>query len=318
MENYECKTSNIESVLKKVLFVILLLFCLTPYVDAPIALVMGILLALVVGNPFQSVSQKISKWLLKGAIIGLGFGMNIYAVVESGKEGFLFTVFSIVITLFLGWVLGKWLKVPYITAFLVSSGTAICGGSAIAAVGPVLNANEKQLSVALGTVFILNAVALLVFPIIGHALNLTQHQFGVWSAIAIHDTSSVVGAAQKYGEEALQLATTIKLGRALWIIPLSVFTVLIHKGDSKKINIPYFIGFFVLAMLVSTFFPQFEPVYSYLVFFSKKALVVTLFLIGTGLSLETIRSVGGKTFLMGLLLWIVVSLGVLGVVLYSF
>lgn len=309
---------NFRTVYQKILFTALFLFCLTPYVDAPIALILGILLALIIGNPYQSWSQKISKWLLKAVIVGLGFGMNVYAVVESGKEGFLFTVFSIVFTLLLGWILGRWLKVPSITGFLVSSGTAICGGSAIAAVGPVLNADEKQMSVALGTVFILNAVALLVFPAVGTYLGLTQHQFGVWSAIAIHDTSSVVGAAQKYGEEALQLATTIKLGRALWIIPLSIFTVLLHKGNSKKINIPYFIGFFILAMLISTFFPEGESVYSYLVFFSKKALVVTLFLIGTGLSLETIRSVGGKTFLMGLLLWIVVSLGVLGVVYYAF
>lgn len=304
---------------KKILFVALFLFCLTPYADAPIALVLGILLALLVGNPFQSWSSKISKILLKVAIVGLGFGMNFYAVVASGKEGFLFTIVTIIFTLLLGWALGKWLKVPYITSYLVSSGTAICGGSAIAAVGPVLDADEKQMSVALGTVFILNAAALLLFPVIGTALGLTQHQFGVWSAIAIHDTSSVVGAAQKYGEEALKLATTIKLGRALWIIPLSVFTVFIHKkGTSKKIDIPYFIGLFIVAMLVSTLFPQGEPVYTYVVFFSKKALVVTLFLIGAGLSLETIRSVGGKTFLMGLLLWLVVSVSVLGVVLVAF
>lgn len=195
---------------KKILFVALFLFCLSPYADAPIALVLGILLALLVGTPFQSWSSKTSKILLKVAIIGLGFGMNLYAVVASGKEGFLFTIVTIIITLLLGLALGKWLKVPYITSYLVSFGTAICGGSAIAAVGPVLDADEKHMSVALGTVFILNAAALLLFPVIGTALGLTQHQFGVWSAIAIHDTSSVVGTAQKYGEEALQLATTIK------------------------------------------------------------------------------------------------------------
>lgn len=288
--------------------------CLTPYIDAPIALVLGVILALFIGNPFPKQSSKTAKLLLKVSIVGLGFGMNFYNALEAGKEGLLFTVFTIVFTLVFGWILGKWLKTDRKTSYLVSSGTAICGGSAIAAVAPTIAADDKQISVALGTVFILNAIALLVFPLVGGWLGLSQQQFGIWSAIAIHDTSSVVGAAQKYGEEALEIATTIKLGRALWIIPLSLITVFLQRGGKKKISVPYFIGFFILAMLISTFTPQYAEVYSYVVFFSKKALVLTLFLIGTGLSLETVKSVGVKTLLQGSFLWVAISVIVLLVV----
>lgn len=305
---------NVSPLVKKVLFFVLFLACLTPYVDAPIALVLGVLMATIVGNPYPKQSSKTTKWLLKVAIVGLGFGMNFYSAINAGKDGLIFTVFSIIFTLLFGWMLGKWLKVDSKTSYLVSSGTAICGGSAIAAVGPTIEANDRQMSVALGTVFILNAVALLVFPVIGGWLELSQHQFGVWSAIAIHDTSSVVGAAQKYGEEALGIATTIKLGRALWIIPLSLFTVFINKGGKKKISIPYFIGLFIVAMLISTFIPQLDFIYAYIVLLSKKALVVTLFLIGSGLSIETIKLVGVKTFIQGLILWITVSITVLLIV----
>lgn len=300
--------------LQKVAFFGLLLLCFMPFVDAPIALVLGFALAVTLGNPYAAQSSKTTKWLLKVAIVGLGFGMNFYSAINAGKDGLLFTVFSIVFTLLLGWILGKWLGVEKKISYLVSSGTAICGGSAIAAVAPTIDASDRQISVALGTVFILNAIALIVFPWIGHALDLSQQQFGVWSAIAIHDTSSVVGAASKYGEKALEIATTIKLGRALWIIPLSIFTVLINKGGKKKISLPYFIGLFILAMLISTFLPQFGWLYQYVVLLSKKALVITLFLIGSGLSIETIKSVGVKTFLQGVLLWIAISVSVLIVV----
>lgn len=299
---------------QQVLFFVLAGFCLTPVVDAPIALVLGIILAIFIGNPFVQQSGKIAKKLLKISIVGLGFGMNFYSAIHAGKDGFIFTVFTIILVLVLGWLLGKWLKIDNKTSYLVSSGTAICGGSAIAAVGPTIDADEKQMSVALGTVFILNSVALLIFPAIGHQLHMTQHQFGIWCAIAIHDTSSVVGAAQKYGDEALKLATTIKLGRALWIIPLTLLTALFQKGGKKKISIPYFIGFFILAMLISTFTPQFNSIYAVIAFWAKKLLVLTLFLIGAGLSMKVVKSVGLKTFVQGIILWITISVVVLTVV----
>jgi len=207
----------------------------------------------------------------------------------------------------LGWILSKWLKVEGKTSFLISSGTAICGGSAIAAVSPIVKADAKQMSVALGTVFILNSVALLIFPTIGHWLNLSQQQFGLWCAIAIHDTSSVVGASAKFGHEALQIATTIKLERALWIIPLSILTVVFSKSETKKVAIPYFIGFYILAMCVGTYFLEFSEQYSLIVLLAKKGLTVTLFLIGAGLSLDAIKSVGVKPLLQGVILWILIS-----------
>jgi len=299
---------------KKIVFFVLVAICLFPFVNAPIALVMGIVMANTLANPFEASSANTVKWLLKFAVVGLGFGMNFYSAVQAGKDGLIFTMATIALVLTLGWILGKILNVDPKTSFLVSSGTAICGGSAIAAVAPIIDADSKQISVALGTVFILNAAALLFFPIVGHYFELSQFQFGLWSAIAIHDTSSVVGAASEYGADALETATTIKLGRALWIIPLSILTVYLNKKNKNKINIPYFIGLFILAMVVNTMFPQYEPVYTWIVLVAKKALVVTLFLIGSGLSIRIIRSVGAKTFLQGLLLWIVISIVSLAVI----
>lgn len=293
---------------KKILFFILLAACFTSYISAPVALAMGIAFAIFAGNPYAQESAKTVKHLLKIAIVGLGFGMNFFSAVKAGKEGLLFTIGTILLVLSLGYLLGKLLKTNPKTSYLISAGTAICGGSAIAAVAPLNGASQKQISVALGTVFTLNALALLLFPSIGHLMGLSQHQFGLWSAIAIHDTSSVVGAASAFGDEALQVATTVKLGRALWIIPLSLFTVAVNRGSTRKISIPYFILFFIAAMIVSTLFPQYQELYGYITFGAKKALTVTLFLIGTGLSLETIRAVGIKVFLQGLLLWIAISI----------
>ena len=292
---------------KKIVFFVLLAICLLPFVNAPIALVIGVVLANTIGNPFREFSARAVKWLLQISIVGLGFGMNFYSAVHAGKEGLFFTIATIVMVLSVGWLLGKLLKIDPKTSYLVLSGTAICGGSAIAAVAPIIEADSKQISVALGTVFILNAVALLIFPYIGHYFELSQYQFGLWSAIAIHDTSSVVGAASAYGAEALEAATTIKLGRALWIIPLSLFTVYLSKKTDAKIKWPYFIGLFVLAMIVATMLPAYTTVYSWIVIAAKKALIVTLFLIGSGLSFHVIRSVGSKTFVQGLLLWIIIS-----------
>ena len=303
---------------QKIVFVILLLICMLPFINAPMALILGFVMVNVMGNPYKEYSSKAVKWLLKASIVGLGFGMNFYSAINAGKDSLILTVSTIVLVLALGYVIGRMLNIEQKTSYLVSSGTAICGGSAIAAVSPIIDADPKQISVALGTVFILNAVALLIFPVIGHYFELSQYQFGLWSAIAIHDTSSVVGAASAYGEEALKIATTVKLGRALWIIPLSIFTILINKKGKKGIDIPYFIGFFILTMLISTFVPQFKPLYDIIVAISKQALVVTLFLIGAGLSFAVIKSTGAKTFIQGLSLWIIISIVSLATIMYFY
>ena len=294
--------------LKKVIFIVVLLTCLTPWIDPPIALLLGFVIAQSIGHPFIQWNSKATNWLLKSSVIGLGFGMNLNHALEAGREGLVFTVFTIVITLLIGWLIGKWLKIDKKISYLISSGTSICGGSAIAAVSPLIKADEKQMSVALGTIFILNSVALFIFPVIGHWMHMSQADFGLWCAIAIHDTSSVVGAASKYGEEALQIATTIKLERALWIIPLSILTMIFSKTDGKKLRIPYFIGFFIIAMIISTNFPQFKDAYEVLVFVAKKGLTVTLFLIGAGLSMKNIKAVGFKPLLQGLGLWVFISI----------
>lgn len=281
--------------------------CTMPFVDTPLALLLGILLAQTVKHPFHATSKKLTHWLLQASVVGLGFGMNAAQAFQVGKQGLWLTVFSISITLSIGLILGKFLKVEKNTSYLISTGTAICGGSAIAAVSTIARSNEKQISTALGTVFILNSVALLLFPWIGHLFHLSQHQFGVWAAIAIHDTSSVVGAAQKYGAQALQIATTIKLERALWIIPFSVLSVFVFKSESKKVKIPWFIFLFVIAMLVNSFLPDIHPVSSVIVSASKIGLKITLFLIGSGLTRELLKSVGLKPMFQGVMLWLFIS-----------
>lgn len=261
----------------------------------------------VFGNPFVEFNAIAITYLLQFSVIGLGFGMNATAAISAGKEGFLLTIFSIFSTLILGTFLGKWLKTDKKTSHLISCGTAICGGSAIAAISPVIKSNENQTSIALGVIFILNSIALFVFPLIGHQLDLSQKEFGLWCAIAIHDTSSVVGAANKYGAEALQIATTVKLARALWIIPISLLTAVIFKNKSQKIKIPYFIGLFILAMLLNSYVPATAIVAPYLVSVAKIGLTITLFLIGATLNISTLKSVGVKPLLQGVLLWIFIA-----------
>lgn len=286
------------------------------YVSPPIALFLGLLFALLFGQAYPKFNKKVSKKLLQYSVVGLGFGMNLQASLQSGKEGMAFTIVSVVGTMLIGWLIGrKLLKVERDTSYLISSGTAICGGSAIAAVGPVLKAKDTEMSVALGTVFILNAIALFVFPVIGHALDMTQQQFGMWAAIAIHDTSSVVGAGAAYGEEALQVATTIKLTRALWIIPLALATSFIFKSKGQKISIPWFILFFVLAMIFNTYVLSTTEVGTtighYINDFARKSLTITLFFIGASLSRDVLKSVGIKPLIQGVLLWIIISLSTL-------
>lgn len=285
------------------------------WVAPAVALFLGIALAVTFGAPYAKTNKKVSKYLLQASVVGLGFGMNLHSALAAGKEGMLFTIVSVIGVMILGVSLGKLLKVNPKNAYLISSGTAICGGSAIAAVSPIIDADDHDTSLALATIFILNAVALFVFPPIGEALGLTQQQFGTWAAIAIHDTSSVVGAGAAYGEEALQVATTIKLTRALWIFPLALASVLVFKSKGKKVAIPWFILFFILAMVANTYLPLPEAMTQGIVFVAKKALSLTLFLIGCGLSLEAIKKVGAKPLVLGVLLWILISVVTLFVVL---
>lgn len=308
----------------KAVFIILILFCLSPYGSPPIALALGLVVAFTITNPFPKLTGKPTKYLLQASVVLLGFGMNLGAVYKAGKDGILFTIATIFGTLILGYFVGKLLNVQRKTSALISSGTAICGGSAIAAVGPAINAEPEEMSVSLGTVFVLNSVALFAFPLIGQAIGLTQDQFGIWSAIAIHDTSSVVGASQAFGEQALAIATTVKLARALWIAPVAfMFAFLYRKADAgskTKIAIPWFIFLFVAAAAFRTYAPAFilPSIFDSLVSAAKAGMTVTLFLIGASLSRETLRAVGVRPLIQGVLLWIVISLvslwAVLGIV----
>lgn len=277
----------------------------------PVMLFLGLAYALICGQGYPSFNKKMSKMLLQYSVVGLGFGMNLHESLASGKEGMTFTIISVIGTLAIGMLIGrKLLKVDRETSYLISSGTAICGGSAIAAVGPVIKAKPANLSVALAVVFVLNAIALFIFPSIGHWLELSQQQFGTWAAIAIHDTSSVVGAGAAYGEEALEVATTIKLTRALWIIPLALATSLIFKSKDSKITIPWFILYFIIAILLNTFVldsvPQVGTAVSGI---ARRFLTLTMFFIGASLSMDVLLAVGIRPLILGVLLWIVISVG---------
>lgn len=307
---------KINTAKQQVIFVLLLLSCLFPIISPPIALVLGLVVANLFGHPFLHLNHKATNILLQISVVGLGFGMNVQSAVTAGKEGFIFTVGSILITIVLGTLLGKWFNIQKKTSHLISCGTAICGGSAIAAIAPVIQSNEKQTSVALGVIFILNSIALFVFPAVGHWLQMSQNDFGLWCAIAIHDTSSVVGAANKYGTEALQVATTVKLARALWIIPVALITAVVFKNKSSKIKIPYFIGLFILAIVCNTYFSPIAYVAPHLVSIAKTGLTITLFLIGAGLNASVLKTVGLKPLLQGVLLWIFIAIATLMTILY--
>ena len=282
---------------------------LSAWVTPPVVLFIGLVFALLCGQAYPTFNKNISKKLLQYSVIGLGFGMNLQASLASGKEGMLFTIISVIGTLLIGLFIGcKVLKLNRNTSYLISSGTAICGGSAIAAVGPIIKAKDTDMSMALATVFILNAIGLFLFPILGHWLGLSQQEFGTWAAIAIHDTSSVVGAGAAYGEEALQVATTIKLTRALWIIPLALVTSVIFRSEGKKISIPWFILFFIVAMLINTYLlADYPEVGKFIAGIARKGLIITMFFIGASLSIDVIKSVGIRPLLQGILLWIIIS-----------
>jgi uncharacterized integral membrane protein (TIGR00698 family) len=293
--------------IQKIIYFVFASLCLTNFVNAPIALFLGLLLALSIGSPYQKTNKKLSKYLLQISVVGLGFGMNLIDSLKAGSEGMLFTLVSVTGVIFAGIAIGKWLGISKVPAYLISSGTAICGGSAIAAVGPITKANDSEMSVSLATIFILNAIALFIFPVLGHILNLSQHQFGLWSAIAIHDTSSVVGAGATYGEEALKVATTVKLTRALWIIPLSIFTIFYFKAKGEKIAVPWFIFLFILAMTINTYLDIPAFLSENIVLISRKVLTLTLFFIGAGLSRSTLKAVGPKPLILGVILWILIA-----------
>ncbi len=297
----------------KALFLFLLVVCLSPIGSAPLALTLGLTLAFTIGSPFPGLNGKPTRLLLQASVILLGFGMDLKAVYAAGKDGILFTIATIFGTLVLGYFVGRMLSVKTKTSALISSGTAICGGSAIAAVAPAIDAEADEISVSLGTVFVLNSVALFAFPIIARGMELSQSQFGVWAAIAIHDTSSVVGASAGYGEEALAIATTVKLARALWIAPVALLFAFLYRKDAvggrAKTAIPWFIFLFLLASAVRTYSPPFTltSLFDSVVNLAKAGMIVTLFLIGASLSRETLRKVGSRPLIQGVILWIVIS-----------
>lgn len=293
--------------LQQLPFWLLILVCLTPYVSSPSALVLGFLLSSLGLVPKEFALAKVTKKLLAYSIVGLGFGIQFQQALAVTSNGIGLIIATIGGTLVVGWFAARAIGLNRKTGYLIASGTAICGGSAIAAVAPAIKANDEQIGLALATVFVLNSVALFLFPLIGHALHLDQHTFGTWAAIAIHDTSSVVGAASAYGEEALTTATTLKLARALWIIPVALLSAWLFRSDSKKVTIPYFIVFYCVAIFVSDMWPQFDVWYSGIFALAKKALVVCLFFIGCGISIDRLKSAGPKPLLFGVSLWIAIS-----------
>jgi len=301
-------TPSSTRMLPRIVFLLCLLVSASGLISPPVALAMGLVFGLAFPHPYSDEAKRFSKFLLQASVVGLGFGMNLHQVVRAGRSGFVYTLLGITFALLGGMGLGALLSVQRVPAFLISTGTAICGGSAIAAVGPITQASDEEMAISLGTVFVLNSVALLIFPSIGAALKLTQSQFGLWAALAIHDTSSVVGAAAKYGAEALAIATTVKLARALWIVPLSVGTAVV-RGAKAKIQWPWFIGLFCLAAVCNTYLPAGAQVYTIAVKVAKVGLTATLFLIGSGISVATVRQVGHRPLLQGVLLWLLVSVG---------
>jgi len=295
-----------SSLIKKSAFIFLMALCLWPRIDTAMALAAGIVFSLIFINPLPKMTSSLSKKLLQLSVVGLGFGIGIGPVLQEGKHSIIYTIVTITFTLLLGALLGKFLKVSSKTSQLISFGTAICGGSAIAALAPVIKAKHEEIAVSLATIFTLNSVALLLFPFIGHLLHLDQHAFGLWAALAIHDTSSVVGAGASYGASALATATTVKLTRALWIAPIVLGYAFFRKTEEKA-SIPLFIIGFIIAAIIRSLFPHAVPAWDALAFVARRLLVVTLFLIGAGLSRELLKQVGVRPMMQGVTLWVIVS-----------
>lgn len=297
-----------KDIFSKTVYLLIIIVAILGVINSPTALLFGFVYTLIFNNPFKEYSHKAIHYFLKISVVGLGFGMFIKETLETSKEGLSLTVYSIVLTVTLGLMLTKILKLDLKQGHLITSGTAICGGSAIAAISPVIKAKGKTISIALGIVFLLNSIALFVFPGVGHFLNLTQKQFGLWCAIAIHDTSSVVGAALGYGDEALRIATTVKLSRTLWIIPLSIFSIFKFKTKGEKIKIPYFILLFIIAIIINSYHILPEPATSFIVLMAKRLLIITLFLVGSTISIKDLKSTGVKPIILALALWIFISI----------
>ena len=314
---------------RQTLFFCAAAFCLTPWASPPIALTLGAALALTHENPFARLGKALSGRLLQVCVVLLGFGMDLPVVLKAGANGAAFAALTIAATLALGWWLGRALGIRPKTSALISAGTAICGGSAIAAVGSVIGVAEGEITVAMGTVFILNAAALYLFPVIGHALGLSQTQFGIWAGVAIHDISSVVGAASHYGLNALQTATAVKLSRALWIIPVAFGAAYAFRpgkdpvaatagstpAEKPKVRVPWFVGFFLLASVLRSYVPGVATAAPALSHTATVGLTLTLFLIGAGLSAQTLRTVGWRPLLQGVVLWVFISVASLGIIL---
>ena len=303
------QTTLSKDLIKKVLFFLLVIFCVSPFASSPVALALGIAFTIIIGNPYEQKLHKYIHILLQVSIVGLGFGLKLDEALQAGKEGIFLTIISITTVMVLGYFLGKLLKLERPLAYLISVGTAICGGSAIAAVSPIIKPTTKQMSLALAIVFTLNSIALFVYPALGHLFNMTQEQFGLWCAIGIHDTSSVVGAANKYGDVALKIATTVKLSRALWIIPMSLLTMVFFKTKGAKVKIPWFIGYFIVAIVLNTYFPIFDGFSKVATTAAKSGLNLTLFFIGSTISIQTLKTISWKPLFLAVVLWIVVSVG---------
>jgi len=291
----------------KIIFFSGLILAASRMISPPLALLVGLIYGFSFAAPYPKQARTASRWLLQASVVGLGFGMNLHQVVRAGGSGFVYTATGIATTMLLGLFIGRLIVVDRKVSFLINVGTAICGGSAIAAVSPIIHADDEEIAVSLGTVFVLNSIALLVFPFIGSALHLTQSQFGLWAALAIHDTSSVVGAAAKYGNEALAIGTTVKLARALWIVPIALVTAYMMKSKAR-VQWPWFILFFCLAAVANTYVPQFAPAYPILSRLGRVGLTATLYLIGTGLSMSTLKQVGARPLIQGVLLWAAVGI----------
>ncbi|EID73863.1 YeiH family protein [Imtechella halotolerans] len=297
-----------KDIYSKTVYFCILIIALLGVINSPTAMLLGFVFTIFFNNPYRKYSHKAIHYFLKISVVGLGFGMHIKETLETSKEGVSLTLFSIILTVSLGLLLTKILKLDFKLGHLISSGTAICGGSAVAAIAPVIKAKSNTISIALGIVFLLNSIALLVFPAVGHFLSLSQDQFGLWCAIAIHDTSSVVGAALGYGDEALRIATTVKLSRTLWIIPLSIFSMFLFKTKGERIRIPYFIFLFIAAILINSYHILPQTVTSNLVLIAKRLLIVTLFLVGSTISIKELKSTGMKPIIVALVLWIFISI----------
>lgn len=286
---------------------LIIILCFFPFMSSGLALGLGIIISLIPGTKSYIEKSSMSSKLLQASVVLMGFGMNLTQIMETNKQGLKITIVSVISTIIIGVILGKIYKVDKKTTYLIACGTAICGGSAIAAVAPVIKAKDNQISFALGVVFILNAVALFLFPFLGHIMGMSQETFGYWAAIGIHDTSSVVGAGSAYGEKALEIATTVKLTRALWIIPVAFISSLIYKTDGKKIKIPWFILYFVVAIIISHYLPNWNSCFNHLSWLGHKGMLLALFFIGLSLSMSSIKEAGLKSILLGISLWFIIA-----------